>query len=81
MYKKMMIAILFCLLIASCSSSVTAKRDSATYLESVDENGMFDYIKLVDKETGCKYLVVEATGTSRASVIQMLGKNGLPLCK
>jgi uncharacterized protein YceK len=80
MIKKILFSMVIVLILVSCSS-VTASKDTATYLESVDENGIFEYIKLVDKETGCKYLVVAYAGGGRSSVTQMLNKDGRPLCK
>jgi uncharacterized protein YceK len=81
MVKRVLIALVAILIISSCASA-TAKKDTATYLESVDENGSYAYIKIVDKETGCKYLaVVESQGGRSTSLTQMRDKNDKPLCK
>ena len=64
-YKKTKIFLsilsLLTVFFVGCSSSKTeADSENATYLESVDKYNTFNAIKLVDKETGCKYLVISA---------------------
>lgn len=81
--KKILYAIILSLiLVVGCSTQSKADTESATYIESVDEYNTFTSIKLVDKETGCKYLVTNTSNgaTGRPSTVQMLGKDGLPVC-
>lgn len=82
MKKTLGILALATILVVGCSSTESkADGENATYLESVDEYNTFTAIKMVDKETGCKYMVVTGNGTHRPNVTQMLGKDGQPVCE
>jgi outer membrane lipoprotein-sorting protein len=79
--KKILIALLsLSMLVACTSANAKDAKEMATYLESVDDYNTFQVIKLVDKETRCKYVVVNYSGRSTPSVIQMLNQDGKPLC-
>jgi uncharacterized protein YceK len=79
--RKIVTLIILLTLITACSS-VNAKKDTATYLESVDENSTFEAVKLVDKESGCKYLLIlsDGYGGKTSSLTQMRDRNDKPLC-
>jgi hypothetical protein len=85
MFKKLAVVLLVVMLIG-CGTA-TAKKNTdpnnvKVYVESVDELGGGLYAhKIVDKETGCKYLVIKETSAWMNSVTQMLNKDGKPLCK
>jgi uncharacterized membrane protein len=82
MLKKVLMSIVIIAILTSCTSA-TANKDTATYFESVDnQSNSFEIIKLVDKETGCKYLLINDSGSySGQAIVQMRDKNDKPLCK
>lgn len=80
--KKIAIAItaLLVMTLLGCINQTGANSDSETYIESVDEYKQFNAMKLVDKETGCKYLFTRNFSSSHSTMTQMLDVNGKPLC-
>lgn len=79
--KKILIAIISLMLVVACSSATASEdKQTATYIESVDKYNTFEAIKIVDKESGCKYLMTNS-GSYKQSLVQMLDRDGKPLCK
>lgn len=65
----------------SLDNKASAGDEHFSYYESVDKKSTNSSIlKLVDKETGCRYLIVKSTSNGFTSTVQMLGKDGLPVC-
>jgi PBP1b-binding outer membrane lipoprotein LpoB len=81
MIKKIILLICLALILVSCASATAKKEEiTATYFESVDhQSDSFEIIKIVDKESGCKYMLIESYRAF--TITQMMGKDGLPLCK
>lgn len=79
MKKKIIFLSIFTILLVGCVSNANADNEKATHLESVDEYRTFTAVKIVDKETGCKYLLTQ--GDRKAGLVQMLDKDGKPLCQ
>lgn len=84
--KKLIVvmAILFAggvTLVACNSGDASASMPKAFKEESVTRVGS-NYLTVVkDKKTKCKYIVAEYANGGNLSVTQMLGKDGLPVCK
>lgn len=77
--KKIIFAIsLLVVILVACSQTSNADKEKATYLESVDKYKTFTAIKIVDKETGCKYLYTD--DSRKAGLVQMMDENGFPVC-
>lgn len=76
------IIIAISLLLMSCSQINTeADGVNSFKLESKESIRYLDYLKIVDKETGCKYLVIQNTiGDNHTMAVQMYDKDGMPLC-
>jgi uncharacterized protein YceK len=73
------------LLLAGCAGasmdSAKADKEKATYIESADEYNSFYMYKVVDKETGCKYLMTKDMNRSNVTMVQMRDENDKPLCE
>lgn len=67
MKKKLGIVVLIvAAFIGGCGAAnekTQAESDKATYIESIDEFNSFDAITLVEKESGCKFLVLKPRGS------------------
>ena len=83
--NKLLLLLTFIIVISvigGCSSDKTnADTPSATYIQSDDNDALFDRIVIVDKETGCKYLGIVEYGGGRSSITPMYQADGKPLCK
>lgn len=81
--KKWILTLVFMAIMVSaigCSSSSSAKSQDGTYLESVDEYNKFSVMKLVDKDSGCKFLVTREFNRSQMTVTQIYNSSGNPIC-
>ncbi|EJW13963.1 hypothetical protein M5X02_32285 [Paenibacillus alvei] len=84
MLKKVLLSFLSLVVIVGCSgATVKGDEEKATYIESVDEYNTFTALKVVDKETGCKYLIINTphNNSNYPMGMQMYGADGLPVCK
>lgn len=80
--KKILLSLAALMLVVGCSGATAKdKKEKATYLESVDEYGTYLAHKLVDKDSGCKYLIIKNEYDGVTSITQMLGEDGMPICK
>lgn len=77
-------AILTLVLVACDAKDSKADSDNKTFIESVDEYNTFTIIKIVDRETGCKFFITNknqnAGSTQPSAPIQILDKSGMPVC-
>lgn len=82
------ISLLIIAVMAGCGASSTEAFDSEFYTESISSISNADWVeaqKIVDDETGCKYLVIRGYGEESVAVVQMryIDENGAEklLCK
>lgn len=76
-----LIALSALLLGCTMNNKADAGSEQFSYYESVDnKSANSSILKLVDKETGCKYLIVKSTSNGYTSTVQMMGADGLPVC-
>lgn len=76
----LVVVVLIALITVGCTSQSGASGEGETYIESIDEFKQFNAMKLVDKETGCKYLFTRNFSSGQNTMTQMLKSDGKPLC-
>ncbi len=81
--KKVLSLLSVALVLVACGTSGTNASDNntGTYIENSDKYNSFYAYKIVDKETGCKYLMTKNKSNGYNSLVQMLNSDGSPLCK
>lgn len=69
------------IMISMNTNNVEAGNKRVVKSEGKTHVGANIYTKIVDKETGCKFLVVEAQMDSNVAITQILDWDGKPICR
>ncbi len=81
MKKAILILIITCFVLTGCAQELVVDESGAVVSESITNISSNNQALIFkDIKTGCRYMEIVANQDYNASIVQMLGKDGLPDC-